>query len=212
MEDDGGLSAYIASMLSVIGPIVQLQVQRSQLKVGEKGAKRYHTEPIVTVESLQLSAHGVLGLDGGTEILDAHHRDHPLRKNDDGVHGVSVGFTSHYALMRERFGPHLELGCAGENIIVRSERRLELEDVVGGFVLLDAAGREKGRLQHIAVAHPCKPFTGFAHQNAALPAEVFKESLQFLDGGMRGFYCTWSSQNGPAIVQRGDLVALVTAG
>jgi hypothetical protein len=196
-------------MATVIGPIVELQIQRSQLKIGEKGARVYHTDPIVAVERLRVSREGIIGVQHGTELLDAHHRDHPLHKNDDGVHGVSVGFTSHYGIMQRRFGPHLRLGCAGENIIVQSERRFELPDVERGFVILDQAERPKGRLEDIAIAHPCKPFTGFAHRNEVVAPEVLKESLQFLDGGLRGFYCTWVANEEPAIVERGDLLALI---
>jgi hypothetical protein len=193
-------------MPSIIGPIVQLQVQRGPVKVGEKGAKRYTTDPIAVLQRLRMSPDGVVGLDGGEEVVDAHHRSHVLRKNEDGVHGVSVGFTSHYRAMQQRFGNHLRLGCAGENLIVEASRRLELADVGAGFVVLDAGGREKGRLVNLEVAHPCKPFTGFAHLGEAVPPEVFKESLQFLDGGMRGYYCTWVGD--PAVVQLGDRLAL----
>ncbi len=196
-------------MPSIIGPIVQLQIQRGALKVGEKGAKRYLTDAIAVVERLRLSRDGVTALEDSRETLDAHHRAHPLRKNDDGVHGVSVGFTSHYRAMQQRFGAHMAVGCAGENIIVEARRRVEPPEAGVGFVILDASGREKGRLVDLAVAHPCKPFTGFAHRGEAVAPEVFKESLQFLDGGMRGFYCTWSSQNGPAEVERGDLLGVL---
>jgi hypothetical protein len=193
-------------MPSIIGPIIQLQVQRGPLKVGEKGAKRYTTDPIAVLERLRMSPDGVVGLGGGEEIIDVHHRSHVLRKNEDGVHGVSVGFTSHYRAMQQRFGNHMRLGCAGENIIVEASRRLEPAEVIAGFVVLDAAGREKGRLVNLEVAHPCKPFTGFAHRGEAVPPEVFKESLQFLDGGTRGYYCTWAGD--PALVQLGDRLAL----
>ncbi|MBI2071745.1 MAG: hypothetical protein HYW06_01195 [Gemmatimonadetes bacterium] len=196
-------------MPSIIGPIVQLQVQRGPLKVGEKGAKRYVTDPIAVLERIRVSRDGVVGLDGGEEILDAHHRAHVLRKNEDGVHGVSVGFTSHYRAMQQRFGGHLRVGCAGENIIVEASRRLEPVEVGAGFVILDSAGREKGRLVDLAVAHPCKPFTGFAHRGEAVPPEGFKESLQFLDGGTRGYYCTWAGD--PTLLEKGDLLATITS-
>ena len=194
-------------MPSVLGPIVRLQVQRGPLKIGERGAKRYVTDPIVALERLRVTGDGVVGLDGDDELLDVHHRTHVLGKNDDGAHGVSVGFTSHYQTMQQRFGPHMHVGCAGENLIVETSRRVEPEEAEGGFLILDAAGREKGRLINIAVAHPCKPFTGFAHRHDAVPAEVFKESLEFLDGGTRGFYGTWEGE--AAVVQLGDLLATV---
>src|SRR3989304_10217301 len=71
------------AMPVMIGPIVQLQVQRGPLKVGEKGAKRYVTDPVAVLERLRVSLDGVVGLDGGQEILDAHHREPVLRKNDN---------------------------------------------------------------------------------------------------------------------------------
>lgn len=192
-------------MPSIIGPIVQLQVQLGPLKIGEKGAKRYVTDPIAPLERIRVTRDGVVGLDRDRELLDAHHREHVLHKNDDGVHGVSVGFTSHYRAMRQRFGDHMRVGCAGENIIVEVSRRAEAAEVAPALVILDAAGREKGRLVDVVVAHPCKPFTGFAHRGEAVPTEVFKESLRFLDGGTRGFYCTWAGE--PTVIERGDLLA-----
>lgn len=193
-------------MPSIIGPIIRLQIQRGALKVGEKGAKRYLTDPIQTADRLRLSRDGVSLLEPGGETLDAHHRAHPLKKNEDGVHGVSVGFTGHYRAMQERFGGHLALGCAGENIIVDAPRRLAPEEVAGGFLILDPSGREKGRLLDVAVAHPCKPFTGFTLRNVAVAPDVFQDSLRFLDGGMRGYYCTWAGE--PAVIEVGDLLAM----
>ena len=192
-------------MPSILGPIVLLQVQRAALKLGAKGARRYHTEPIVGVPRLRVTREGVVGLAAEGEILDAHHRDHPLHKNDDGVHGISVGFTAHYAVMRQRFGPHLVLGSAGESLIVETGRRITLADVDPGLVVLDAAGLEKGRLTQVQVAHPCKAFTGFALRRETVPPEDFKQSLQFLDEGLRGFYCTWAGE--PAVLEPGDVGA-----
>ncbi len=192
-------------MPSTIGPIVLLQVQRGALKVGEKGAKRYHTDPIIGVPRLRVTRDGAVGLAADGDILDAHHRDHPLHKNDDGVHGLSVGFTAHYGVMQQRFGPHLTLGAAGENLVVETARRIALADVEHGLVVLDAAGAEKGRLTAIEIAHPCKAFTGFALRHETVPPDAFKQSLQFLDGGLRGFYCTWA--DAPAVLERGDVLA-----
>lgn len=194
-------------MPSPIGPIVRLQVQRAALKVGAKGAKRYHTEPIVGVSQLRVTRDGVVGLTADGDLLDAHHRDHPLHKNDDGLHGVSVGFTAHYGVMQQRFGTHLAVGVAGETLIVETARRIALADVEGGLAVLDAAGAEKGRLTQVQIAHPCKAFTGFALHNEIVPPEAFKESLQFLDGGLRGFYCTWAGE--PAVLEAGDVLATV---
>jgi hypothetical protein len=193
-------------MLSTIGPIVRLQVQRGALKVGEKGSRRYHTEPIIAVERLRVTPDGAVGLAADGDILDAHHRDHPLHKNDDGVHGLSIGFTAHYALIQQRFGAHVSVGTAGENLIVETDRRLTLDAVQRGLIVLDASGGEKGRLTQIEIAHPCKAFTGFALRHELVPPDAFKKSLQFLDGGLRGFYCTWAGK--PTVLETGDVVAM----
>ena len=118
---------------------------------------------------------------------------------------MSLGFTSHYALMRDRLGERITLGCAGENIIVETERRIALEDLEGGVVLLAPDGRELTRLEVLQVAQPCRPFSGWA-LGGVVEARVLKETLQFLEGGTRGYYCVGV---GTGIVAVGDRVALV---
>lgn len=196
-------------MPTILGPIIHLQIQKSPLKIGDKPNRRYVPDPITAVDRLIATRDGVVGFANGTELLDVHHRDHPAQKNDDGRHGISIGFTTHYAEMRERFGDHLTIGCAGENLLVETKRRYELGDVAGGLVILDREGREKARLTDVEVAHPCRPFTGFAHRNQTVEPEVLKESLAFLDGGTRGFYCTLVATREPVIIEPGDLVAIL---
>ena len=90
-----------------------------------------------------------MGLAAEGEILDAHHRDHPLHKNDDGVHGVSVGFTSHYGVMQQRFGPHPVLGSAGETLLVHGSSSgigvtaIQIARAMGNRVLATAGSDEK---------------------------------------------------------------------
>ena len=189
-----------------LGRIVRLQVQRSSLKTGEKPTRVYDPTPLLTVDRLALGPDGTLG-EGrdGSWVVDVHHRAHPRTKNDDGVHGVSLGFTSHYALMRDRFGDHITVGCAGENIIVETERRIAFEDLEGGVVLLTPDGRELARLNVLQVAEPCRPFSGWALGDV-VEARVLKETLQFLEGGTRGFYCQGT---GSGIVAVGDRVAVL---
>jgi len=193
-----------------IGTIVRLQIQRSTLKTGEKPDRVYDPAPILPVDRLVVSPDGVLG--GGGEVgwlVDVHHRSHPFTKNEDGLHGVSVGFTSHYALMRDRFGERITPGCAGENILAEADRRLALADLQGGLAVLGQDGREQVRLRVLQVAHPCRPFTGWAlrrERGTRVETEVFKSHLQFLDDGMRGFYCVGERAG---VVSVGDrLVAL----
>ena len=188
-----------------VGAIVRLQIQRSSLKTGEKPHRRYDPAPLLSVERLAVTPDGVLGLsDGDAWLVDVHHRAHPQTKNEDGLHGVSVGFTAHYDAMRARFGDHLTPGCAGENLLAVADRRLGYDELAGGIAVVDRDGRELVRLQVLQVAHPCRPFTGWA-LGGTVEAQVLKEHLQFLDDGMRGFYCR---ATGTGIVAVGDRLAL----
>ena len=186
-----------------LGTVIRLQVQRSSLKTGEKPRRVYDPAPILCVDRLAVTADGVLGQAGGEAwIVDVHHRAHPHTKNEDGLHGVSVGFRSHYDAMRQRFGERVTLGCAGENILVAADRQFALDDLAGGLAVAALDGRELVRLKVLDVAHPCRPFTGWALGDT-VESEVLKSHLQFLDGGMRGFYCVGE---GAGIVTVGDRV------
>ncbi len=186
-----------------LGTVIRLQIQRSSLKTGEKPRRVYDPAPILCVDRLAVTADGVLGqADGEAWIVDVHHRAHPHTKNEDGLHGVSVGFRSHYDAMRQRFGERVTLGCAGENILVAADRRFALDDLAGGLAVAAPDGRELVRLKVLDVAHPCRPFTGWA-LGGTVESEVLKSHLQFLDGGMRGFYCVGE---GAGIVTVGDRV------
>jgi MOSC domain-containing protein len=189
-----------------LGRIVHLQIQRSSLKTGEKPTRVYDPAPLLRVDRLLVGPDGTLGAGSdGSWLVDVHHRAHPHTKNDDGVHGVSLGFTSHYARMHDRFGDRITLGCAGENIIVETERRVALEDLERGVVLLARDGQELARLEVLQIAQPCRPFSGWA-LGGVVEARVLKETLQFLDGGTRGYYCVGV---GSGIVSVGDRVAVV---
>jgi hypothetical protein len=107
--------------------------------------------------------------------------------------------------MRDRFGDRITVGCAGENIIVETERRIAFEDLEGGVVLLTPDGRELARLNVLQVAEPCRPFSGWALGDV-VEARVLKETLQFLEGGTRGYYCQGT---GSGIVAVGDRVAVL---
>jgi MOSC domain-containing protein len=187
-----------------LGPIVRLQIQRSSLKTGEKPTRTYDPAPLLAVPRLAVSPDGVLGAaDGGAWLVDVHHRAHPATKNSDGLHGVSVGFTAHYGAMRERFGDRLTVGCAGENLIADTAGRLQLDDVARGLAIVAPDGTERVRLRVLEVAHPCRPFTGWALGGGMVDAHVLKAHLQFLEEGMRGFYC---NADGMGTVELGDLL------
>jgi len=193
--------------MRTIGTITRLQIQRSSLKVGAKPNRAYDPAPLLAVPRLAVSADGVLGAaDGDAWIVDIHHRAHPQTKNEDGLHGVSLGFTSHYDEMRAHFGgsARLEVGCAGENIIATADRRLTYEELQNGVAILSPEGAERVRLKVLQVAHPCRPFTGWALNRIVEPEEL-KKHLQFLDNGTRGFYCVGE---GNGMVEMGDFVVV----
>ncbi len=189
-----------------VGPIIRLQIQRSSLKTGQKPQRVYDPAPILPVDRLALTPEGVLGQGPGQSwIVDVHHRAHPATKNEDGRHGVSLGFSAHYGAMRDRFGSRIALGCAGENIIVETSRMFALDDLRGELALLGSDGRELVRISVLDVAHPCRAFTGWALRGR-VETDVLKSHLQFLDRGMRGFYAV---SKGTGIVSIGDRLVLL---
>ena len=194
--------------MRTIGTITRLQIQRGSLKRGEKPTRVYDPTPLLSVPALNVTPEGALGAspDGADAwIVDVHHRAHPYTKNEDGLHGISLGFTAHYDAMRQHFGGTLEVGCAGENIIATSERRFGYDELAGGVAILAPDGSERVRLKVLQVAHPCRPFTGWALGKQVEPEEL-KKHLQFLDGGMRGFYCVGE---GTGTVSLGDHIAIL---
>jgi hypothetical protein len=192
--------------MHTIGTITRLQIQRDSLKRGEKPTRVYDPAPLLSVPALNVTPDGALGgTPDGMWIVDVHHRDHPRTKNDDGLHGISLGFTSHYDAMREHFGNRVEMGCAGENIIARADRRFTYEELADGVAILAPDGTQRVRLKILEVAHPCRPFTGWALGKTVEPEEL-KKHLQFLDNGMRGFYCV---SEGVGTVSLGDQIAIL---
>ena len=192
--------------LELLGTIVRLQVQTASLKMGHRPASWYDPQFIRTVPALRIDDGGVTGLDGGIHIADVHHRDHP-RSKYRGENGVSVGFTGHYARMRDRFGAHLVDGVAGENILVQAEREFTESEVAGGLVILAAPGPiPMAAVQH---APPCVEFSKFcAGYTLDQRADaVIADTLQYLNLGMRGFYATLADGSPePVTVSLGDAV------
>jgi hypothetical protein len=182
----------MSDSLEPIGRIVRLQVQTAHLKRGEQPHRWYDPAPITEVAALTLDPGGVTGIGtDGTVHHDVHHRDHPLSRNR-GDNGVSIGFTGHYGLMRERFGPHLADGIAGENILVESDD-VHTEAGLDGEVLIKTTVGLL-RLSRVKVAPPCVEFTRYCLQwpHDRRPDRRVTEALQFIDNGVRGFYASFS--------------------
>lgn len=188
-----------------IGHIVRLQVQQSSLKVGES-PRRYDPSPLLRVDRLHIAPAGVSATGGqGDPIVDVHNQEHPASKNRRGVNGVSLGFTTHYDAMRERFGPHLADGIAGENILIAVDRVFDEEALAGGVIIGSESGPQV-RLAQVIVAAPCVEFSRYALRfpDDQRPDASVTQALQFLHNGMRGFYAAYEGE--PASLSAGDEV------
>jgi hypothetical protein len=187
----------ITADLELLGPIVLLQVQTAPLKQGQRPLSWYDPAPIQAVPALRLDDGGVTGIDGAL-VADVHHRDHPLTRYR-GENGVSIGFTGHYAQMRQRFGQHLVDGIAGESILVRADHIITEADVKHGVVILTANGLVE--LSEMQSAPPCVEFSKFCagYSPDQKADRTVTQTLQYLDSGMRGFYATLAAGS-PATV------------
>ncbi|HEY7908912.1 MAG TPA: hypothetical protein VIC60_08545 [Thermomicrobiales bacterium] len=194
--------------MELIGRIVRLQVQESSLKVGERPRRWYEPGPIRAVPMLTLDARGVTGREAdGAAVPDVHNAAHPASKHR-GENGISVGFTSHYAVMRTRFGDHLADGIAGENILVEVERMFTEGDFAAG-VHIEAADGALVRLEEVISAEPCVEFSRYAlrYPLDAPSDRTVTDALNFLREGTRGFYATYRGL--PATISLGARLYLL---
>jgi hypothetical protein len=186
-----------------LGRVVRLQVQTQSLKRGERPRRVYDPAPLREVARMRLTPRGAAGLTArGETVLDVHHVDHPASQSAPGRE-VSFGFTSHYRQMRDRYGPHVATGCAGENILLESERTYSLEDFAGGLEFVRAGSGERVRLDEVSVAAPGVEFSRFSLSDPQASPQDLKPVLQFLDGGTRGYCFTPGSD---FILSAGDLL------
>jgi hypothetical protein len=186
-----------------IGRILRLQVQRASLKVGAAPQRRYDPEPLQAVPRLEVSRGGVVGHDGHATIGDVHHQEHPQSKNRGGTNGISIGFATHYALMRQRFGAHMVDGVAGENVLIDTDARFVDSDMPEALYI-ETAGGDRIQLTGIQVAAPCVEFTRFAMQRPmqAPNDRTVSDAFDFLRRGMRGYYARYDGM--PVQLAPGD--------
>ena len=165
--------------MELIGPVVRLQVQRSRLKPGPRGGRRYDPSPLLEVEALDVGPRGVVG-DG---VVDVHHADHPDTRHRSGGNGLSLMTTGAYEALRSRYGPRLADGVAGEGLLVDAPDRsltgpLLLETTDGVLELTDVDG-----------IPPCVEFSRWAlgRDDLEVDDEV-RAALESLGDGARGWY------------------------
>jgi hypothetical protein len=173
-------------------------VQLEPLKVGEAPRRRYEPAPITAVPALELRPEGVEGLTETDErLLDVHNQRHPRSRNRGAENGVSIGFTSHYRRMRERFGAHLADGVAGESLLVETDEVFAAADLPGELIIETPDGR-RAPLVRVIVAAPCVEFSRWCLRfpDEARPDLRVTEAVQFLNDGLRGWY---ASYDGPPI-------------
>lgn len=177
--------------LECVGPIVRLQVQTEPLKHGQRPDSWYVPDAIASVQGLRIDSGGVWGIapGGSRELADVHHRDHP-RSRFRGENGISVGFTSHYALMRKEYGDALIDGIAGENILVETDRLYTEVDLAAGIVVI--TGDRHADFTDIQVATPCVEFAKFClgYEPSRRADAAVTQAVRALHNGVRGFYGT----------------------
>lgn len=193
--------------MQLLGTVVRLQVQLDSIKTGTRPLQTYTPyENLTSVPMLRLTADGVEGVSTAGETLpDVHNRTHPHSKFR-GDNGISIGFTGHYAAMRERYEEHLTDGIAGENILVDFAGIVSLDDIAAGVVI--EGDDRRIEIGPWDIAHPCAPFSKFClgRPGDSKPDRAVTETLQFLENGMRGFVAVYPEDDGTAEIRVGDRV------
>lgn len=187
---------------AVMLTVVRMQVQRSPLKPGTAPRRRYDPAPLQQVTALEVTQDGAVGIAAdGERILDVHHRRHHRTRDPKGRGGISVMGTGDYRVLRERYGPHLVDGIAGESVLVEADPGL------AGLALPDSAELQSSgetlSLQEFRVANPCVEFTRFCLGLApdSPVDDELRQALADLGGGARGYRARAA---GPGTVRLGD--------
>lgn len=188
-----------------IGHIRFVQIQRQPLKVPQGDIQVYDPAPLLTVAELFVEQDGCYGLlYDGTRLIDSHHAQHPQSRYN-GRNGISIGFTAHYALMRERFGDHVSEGQAGENVIIETTDPVSPQQLGERIAFRREGLDELIYFEQVVPAPPCVEFSRFISRRALSPQET-KATLQFLDNGLRGFYCRLIPSAGSVTLKGGDVL------
>jgi hypothetical protein len=187
-----------------LGEITRLQIQRSSLTIGSGPTRYFDPAALLVVEEMFLTPGGACApAPDGSCLVDVHHAAHPFTRSR-GENTLCFGFSRHYDALRARFGGSFSFGCAAENIIVDGPApRITPADVAAGLVIETSDG--PATLANVIPAPPCMPFAKFALRAPAASTDAIKSALQFMDDGMRGFYCNFSGPK-TAAIRRGARV------
>jgi len=202
----------VKDALTLLGKITVTQLQPDGLIIETPTGELYDPSRLMAASHLVLTPQGIETISPeGERILDIHHLEHPGKAYDDDDL-VCIGFTSHYAAMRERFGAHMVDGAAGENIIIDSQKEI-WPDELGQRIAIE--NNQTGQVSFLEVtrfAAPCAEFSHFAahSQDTRMPAKELKDTLQFLGNGRRGFLLVLGDGQESFTVQPGDLVYTVS--
>jgi hypothetical protein len=191
-----------------LGLVKLVQVQPSGLIIETPTGYIYDPSRRAEVDHITITDRGIEATGPkGERLLDIHHSDHP-ETHSEGDNAISIGFTSHYAAMRARFGEHMEVGSAGENIIIEYDKEVWLQDLGQVVIIQNPDTGHRISLDVIKIAAPCEEFSHFAasSQGERLPANVLKSTLQFLGDGCRGFLLVLSDGQDSGQVHPGDRV------
>ena len=196
-----------------LGKVKLVQVQPSGLIIKTPSGYFYDASRRVEVDRLRITSLGIEATTPeGEHVLDIHHINHPDKAYDNNDL-ISIGFTSHYNVMRARFGEHMVDGIAGENIIIEYGEEVWLEDLEQQIAIENTETWHRTLLDVVCFAAPCDEFSHFAarSQQERLPVPELKATLQFLNNGRRGFLFVLSEGQEAATVQPGDRVFVVGA-
>lgn len=177
--------------MKLLGEVARLQIQRGSLTIGTGSTRYFDPAALLVVDELFLTAGGACApAPDGSCLVDVHHAAHPFSRSR-GENTLCVGFSRHYDAMRARFGESFTFGCAAENIIIDGPApRVTLAEVATGLLIEAADGH--ATLASVIVATPCMPFSKYALRDRQAPPETVKSTIQFLDDGLRGFYCAFA--------------------
>lgn len=203
MSDDPNRQLGVVSL-------VQLQPHGLILETPDETPNGYFYDPSrrVQVDLLTITPRGIEATpQGGERVLDVHHLDHPGKQYDDDDL-ICIGFSAHYAAMRERFGDHMVDGIAGENIIIDAPEEVWVADLGARVGLENQHTGEVAVLNTVEFAAPCVEFSHFCAQRQyeEIATPEIREILRFLGKGRRGFLLVLDESHDVVTVRPGDRV------